>query len=294
MKQFLELGGGVFVTGCVMAVGMLAKMILWGYYVLLGRACKNPDSTGNGTIRYIRDGLSQRLGQGKPVKSVTVYTEKCFAERKFAGIRIPMWENISEQSVLITMLSGAVFALGTMLWECKDDGILQNIFAAAGAGMALMVADMIWGIREKRRRARLCIREHVENFWLVDGVPELSVAESTEKKNVKAGKKKEIKQCKAKDEKRRLTEELLRERRIMEARQIAQSKQAEAAPTEENKTEEPMQMREKSDKIQEKLEETVRNLKHAEEEAAATKASERSKDNSYEALLRDVLAEYLA
>lgn len=304
MKQFLELGGGLVLTGVIFGIGVLARIVLFGYYGLLGHACKRLDGTKNRTVKYIREELKSRLEKGTGIKSVAVYTENCMGEQKFAGIRIGAWESAGMQTVLLVMLTGAVCSLGGMLWECEGKRILEMMFAAGGSAVILMGMDLVFGVKEKHRRSRICIREHIENFWLAGRGLEESESESTEvhsskrelkqaakaeakeakekareakkvlkesirtAKQNKAGKKK----CKAQEEKRRLTEELLRERRQLEAKRIAERKKDESVTPEAT-------------------EETI--LEQVAEEAAAA-TTVPACDNSFESLLRNVLAEYLA
>lgn len=304
MKQFLELGGGLVLTGVIFGIGVLARVVLFGYYGLLGHACKQLNGTKNKTVTYIREELKSRLEKGTGIKSVAVYTENCMSERKFAGIRIGAWESSGTQTVLLVMLTGAVCSLGGMLWECEGKRILEMMFAAGGSAVILMGMDLVFGIKEKHRRTRICLREHIENCWLAGRGFEESETGSTEvhsskkesrqaakaeakeakeeareaKKTLKESRKSEKqkkagkKNCKAQEEKRRLTEELLRERRQLEAKQIAERKKDECAMTEAT-------------------EETI--LEQVAEEAAAA-TTEPEFDNSFESLLRNVLAEYLA
>lgn len=290
MKQFLELGGGVAVTGVFFGIGVLARIVLLGYYGLLGQACKRLDSTKNRTVRYLRDELKRRLETGTEIKSVASYTENCMIERRIAGIRIGAWESSRIQSVLLAMLTGAVCSLGGVLWECDGKRILEMLFAAGGSAVVLMVLDMMFGLEEKHKRTRLCIREHIENAWLTGtGITEAKVDAApvhNKKEDTKAAKKaqkesrrsaKRVKQKsatkkhgKAQEEKRRLTEELLRERRQMEARQFTERKK--------EVTEEVAATQTAGEILQELV----------------TLEESQKEDLSYESLLRNVLAEYLA
>jgi len=300
MKQFLEVGGGLILTGGILGIGVLARIVLLGYYGLLGHACKGLDGTKNKTVRDMREKLKTRMEMGNGIKSAAVYTEHCMMERKFAGVRIGVWESIGIQSVLLAMLTGAVCALGGVLWECEGKRILEMLFAAGGSAVVLMTMDLVFGLKEKHRRTRICIREHMENVWLMglgfaEAETETACVHSGKKKEKKEARRKRVKKsknsekaakqkqekkkrCKAEEEKRRLTEELLRERRQLEARQIAERKKSE--------TEELV------------IEKSV-------EEAAATQTTEvsvqalvstdtsKKEETSYESLLQNVLAEYL-
>lgn len=288
MKQFLELGGGVAVTGVFFGIGVLARIVLLGYYGLLGHACKRLDSTKNKTVKYIREELKSRMEKGTGMKSAAIYTENCMAERRIAGIRIGSWESSRIQSVLLAMLTGAVCSLGGVLWECDGKRILEMLFAAGGSAAILMVLDLMFGLEEKHKRIRICIREQIENVWLAGlgfteaemGATHVHSAKSEAKEVKKALKEsrrsgKRTKQknagkkhCKAQEEKRRLTEELLRERRQLEARQLTERKRNEATVQSISEA---------------KVEEKVPSMEKSVEE-----------DTSYESLLRNVLAEYLA
>lgn len=112
--------------------------------------------------------------------------------------------------------------------------------------------------------------------------------------------------CKAQMEKRRLTEELLRERRQMEARQLAELKSRERAGETAFVKESKTVAEEEAEKTKVFMEETMtlpeeavklpeETLKPKEEIAAEAAEAEAAAalETSYEALLREVLAEYL-
>lgn len=316
MKLFFDLGGGLVLTGGILGLGVLARMILFCYYSLLGHACKHLDRTKNKTVAYIRGNLNGRLKKGTGLRNVAVYTETCMLQRRFAGIRIDTWEYIGMQTVLLAAVTGAVCAVGGILYECGEKQVLKMLFAAGSSAGILLVSDLFLGIREKHRRTRLFLREQIENVWLPDNGAELPEAEggavhskrkkedsgekrrrAVKRKRLECalegkGKKAAGRHGKAQEEKRRLTEELLRERRQLEARQLAEYKRKEAALQE--------QCREK-DKLQEETE-----LNQSFAEAAVTKNAEtivqpaeqteetETEEISYEALLKNVLAEYLA
>lgn len=375
MKELLEQGGGLALTGVMLGIALIARLVLWTYYSLLGAACKNPDTTNHRTLRDIREELLRRLQDGTGVRNVMVYLECRLARAKVLGIRAGIWEGIAERSALLVLLTGALLASGGVLWECEGRMLLAMLFFSVMSAGVLLLLDVFAGLREKRERIRLCIGDYIENCCLAEwdrqygkgqaacAVEEPEAADrrcskgkklhsdkkETKKEKtlqkqavrkakravkkeekarkryfrnsrVRAGKErrkekrlimqlgKEQKQrlCKAQMEKRRLTEELLRERRQMEARQLAELKSRErareAAFLKEGEAlaeelpeempafmEEGIALQEESVRLQEEAmklpEEAV--AESAEAEAAA------ATESSYEALLREVLAEYL-
>lgn len=108
-------------------------------------------------------------------------------------------------------------------------------------------------------------------------------------KKVSHEAKKRRKHGKAQEEKRRLTEELLRERRQLEARHFAQQRNIAVAEQEEK---EPVTVAKECGvpTVSAALPEHDKEQERAREEAAATEAVE----VTYETLLGEVLAEYLA
>ncbi len=375
MKELLEQGGGLALTGVILGISLIARLVLWTYYSLLGAACKNPDTTNHRTVCEIREELLRRLQDGTRIRNVMVYLEYRLARCKALGIRTGIWEGIAERSVLLVLLAGALSALGGVLWECDGRMILAMLFFSVMSAGVLLLLDVFAGLREKRERIRLCIGDYIENRCFMEwdrqygkGQAACAVEEAeavrrkrskekqlhNDKKEVKKEKalqkravriakkavKKEEKarkrylhnsriragrerrkekrlimqlskeqkqrQCKAQMEKRRLTEELLRERRQMEARQLAEQKSRErvreAASVRESKVvaeegpEEALAFREETMTLSEEtvtLQEEV--LKPQEETAAEAAEAEAAAatETSYEVLLREVLAEYL-
>lgn len=297
MKQLLEQGSGLALTGIILAIGLTARFVLWAYYSMLGTACRKPETTKHKLISGIREELCQRLQDGIGMKSVTAYIECRLAECRVLNIRLGVWEGIAEQSVLLVMLFGILSAIGGALWECGNRLILAMLFLGEMSAVILLTMDLFSGIKEKRERTRCCIRDYIENCCFLEwdkqygeGVLAYAAAlaepeeeqgrgrrrkrralhngmretrqekaarkrerrrreklrkreEKARKRYLRSGKRMEKKecirekklmarrqkQCKAQLEKRRLTEELLRERRQMEAKQLAEQKSRERA-----------------------------------------------------------------
>ncbi len=320
MKHFFDLGGGFILTGGISGLGVLARIILFCYYGFLGHACMRLNGTKNKTVAYIREDLRKHLEKGRGIQSAAVYTEKCMAQRRFAGIRMDTWEAIGMQTVLLVAVSGAVCAIGGILCGCEEKQVLEMLFVAGSSTGLLLVLDLFFGIREKHRRTRLFLREQIENVWLPDNGAELPEAEdravhnrrkkedSREKKkkavkqkrleNASEGKRKKAagRHGKAQEEKRRLTEELLRERRQLEARQLAEAKRNETARQEQwRETDRQLAEAELKQSFAEaavtnNAETIVRPVEKAEE----TQMEKNAEELSYEELLKNVLSEYLA
>ncbi len=335
MKELLEQGLGTLIVGTVAATGVIIRLLLLGYYGTLSRACKRFESTKHKTIAYIKADLKQRAEQGQEIRNAMTYTECRLAEGKVAVFRVGGLESVMQYSVLLVVLSGILIALAGALTECGDKFVLHVLFLCGAAVGIFVLVDLLTGIREKDRRIRLCIRDYIENNQIADmermgtkaGEPEekkqsrkerraekraekrsrreeRKAAKSAEKrqkadKPVQATKKKN---GKAQEEKRRLTEELLRERRQLEARSLAEQRkkerEEEPVQAEETPAECPVQQVQAEAAVTECPEHVVQEEDvqvQATKSSVAEESSEgKSQEFSYEMLLSEVLAEYLA
>lgn len=285
MKELLEQGLGMVLIGSIAGLGIITRMILWRYYRKLVKSCREIGASNNKTVAYIREDVNRRKQCGLGMKSTLVYTECRLSECKTAGFRLGVLEGVSEQSLLLVLLSGVLSALAGIVWGCKLKVVLFLLFFSGCTLLVLLLLDLITGLREKHKRVCLSIRDYIENGaitgteYRMQGKeqPKTGKEKKDKKKNARATEKRERrsrgiskkvsvkKHGKAQEEKRRLTEELLRERRQLEARRAVELKNRE----------------------QEK--ETVAEAaftKEVAEEAAVT-------EFSYESLLSEVLAEYL-
>ncbi len=154
-------------TGMILGIGLAARLVLWVYYALLGAACKHPDSTKNKAICNIREELRERIESGIGIRSAAIYMECRLAKCKVLGIRLGVWEGISEQAILLVMLTGTLSSLGGVLWECESKLVLAMLFLGGMSAVVLLSADLLIGLREKHNRTRLCIRDYIENFCLL-------------------------------------------------------------------------------------------------------------------------------
>jgi len=304
MKEWMEQGLGIAIIGGIIGAEVLARMVLFGYYIKLGNACKKIGTAKNKSLRYIKEGLKQQAIAGRDIKNAMVYTECRLAECRLFGIHVGAWEGVTEQSLLLVLLGSALCSLTAVMCNCAKDWSLNCLFFGGVGGILVVFLDIMTGMKARYRRIRLQIRNYIENSrWTEDAeISESDIvkAEVPDKKvrccepTGKKIKEKKVKkrQGKAQEEKRRLTEELLRDRRCLEAKRIAERMERE-------KENEPV-----SDK-----EHIFAQQEQAEAEAAAATAetetiqiaavitSEQEKEEqpemAYEVLLRNVLAEYV-
>lgn len=295
MKEWLESGCGSMILGVAAGSGALVRLLLLGYYGRLYKECRRFETSRYKAIVYIREDLKRRAGNGQEIKNVMTYTEYRLAECKMLGIRVGWLENTLLYSTLFVLVCGIMTAFAGALLGCEEKTVLFLLFVSGVMVLGLLVVDMVLGLRDKYRRIRLMIRDYIDNNWSVraewleDTLMSEELAERTVKKNEKqkrVGEKKYVskdkpakvkarKKGKAQEEKRRLTEELLRERRQLEARSFA----------EQRKREQDVQV--EVEKVQEEAAASVTQCEEAEPENVGT-------EFSYEQLMREVLAEYLA
>ncbi len=348
MRELLEQGLGAGIVGVMVGVGFFTRMILFFYYGTLGKACKNFEETNHKTIVYIREDLKQRAGKKQGIKSTMIYTECRLAECKVLGFRVGGVECVARQSLPAIALSGVLTALAGVLQNCDVKTVLRLLLVSGTAVGVLMLIDMFGGLQEKHKRIRVCIRDYIENTRTVaeeetEPTEELWKPEESGKKAHRKERKEEkkatkrerkeakreqrekkkirradkpVKACKkkrgkAQEEKRRLTEELLRERRQLEARSLAEYRRKERG---EESTAQQMQAEAEAavTECAEAAEVTLTggteaaNVGITENEETREAASNgcdggtevpaqtQTQGISYEALLSEVLAEYLA
>ncbi len=300
MKEWLEQGTGLMFIGAAAGVGLLVRMILFGYYGKLYKECKRFEKSRHKAIVYIKEDLKRRRGNGQEIKNAMTYTECRLAECKVLGVRIGWLENWLLYSTLFVLLCGVMAAFAGALSGCEERTVLVLLFVSGVTVLGLLATDMVLGLRDRYRRIRLMIRDYIDNNWSVRAewmeenmLPEelMERAVKKEKKQKHARKKMSVskdkpvkmktgKKGKAQEEKRRLTEELLRERRQLEARSFA----------ERRKREQDMQV-----EVEQVQEEAAAAVTQCEEPEVADAVIQREESEfSYERLMREVLAEYLA
>lgn len=342
MRELLEQGWGLAGIAAVSGVGVLARLLLLGYYGMLCRACGRFEITKNKTVAYIRDDLEKRAGRQQEIKNALTYTEYRLAERRVCGFRIGSLETAMPYSVLLTGVSSVLLSMAGLLTESEHQTVLRLLLSGGMSVAGLMVLDVVSGLRERNKRVRLRLRDYIENSWAVSGAgasdeeevassflqKRVSRAERKEGRKAERQKKKERKaeqkerkketrktkkklsvdkpkkagkkNGKAQEEKRRLTEELLRERRQLEARSLAEQRRKEREEEQEEQI--PAEMKEMDEPAEQATAETKEPEGPAEqvqaEAEAAAAATEcefiRGAESSYEALLNEFLKEYPA
>ena len=189
MKTWIEQGLGIVMIGGIIGAGLLARMMLFGYYVKLGRACKKIGTTKNKSLRYIKEGLDKYPASGKGIKNVMVYTECRLAECRLFGIHVGAWEGVMEQSLLLVLLGSGLCALAAVMCECTKEHILSCLFFGAIGGVTIVMLDMLSGMRARYRRIRLQIRDYIENCSWTDDTGEIKPAATEEEQPGRKQKK---------------------------------------------------------------------------------------------------------
>ncbi len=338
MRELLELGWGIRGIFGMTGIGVIVRVLLLGYYGLLGNACGHFEDTGNKTIVYIREDLKKRAERRQEIKNVLTYTEYRLAERRICGFRIGSLEGMVAYSMLLTGVSCILFSAAGVFSECRTETMLELLFAGGVSMTGLIILDVVTGLREKKKRVRLRLRDYIENSWIGwkenEGGEDRKTEETelrteknekTEKEIIREKKrqKKENKlkekdmkkrsadkpkksgkkHGKAQEEKRRLTEELLRERRLLEAKSLAEQRRkerAEAAEAEEQA--EAVSATNAEKQVQRDAAQEECSVVQVMEEAAVAECPEeqtevtvtKSPELSYEELLNEFLKEYSA
>ena len=243
MRELLEQGWGITVVFGIAGIGVIVRMLLLGYYGMLGRACGHFEDTGNKTIMYIRTDLMKRAERKQEIKNVLTYTEYRLAERRVCGFRIGSLEGMVAYSMLLTGMSCVLLFMASAFLECGTESTLNLLFSGGTSIACMIVLDAVTGLQEKKKRMRLRLRDYIENSWTEN--KEVQQKERRKKKEETFGKREKRKNRsvdkpkkagkkthgKAQEEKRRLTEELLRERRQLEARSLAEQRRKEREET---------------------------------------------------------------
>lgn len=321
MKEWLEQGGGPVLIGAVTGVGVLVRMALFVYYGSLYKECKRFEKSRHKAIVYIKKDLMQRVESGQDIKNAGTYTECRLAECRLLGVRIGWLENLMQYSNLFILLCGIMTAFAGAVVGCEERTVLGLFFVSGVTVLGLLATDMVLGLRDKHKRIRLMIRDYIENNWSVraEWVEENLFPEELAEKTVKKAEKhkrvrerktvtkdkpvkaKNRKKGKAQEEKRRLTEELLRERRQLEARSFAEQRRKgqEVPVTVEQVQEEAAaavtQCEEPVAVVQCETAGYEESKRETEQNACKKAGPERKEaELSYEMLMSEVLAEYLA
>lgn len=317
MKQILEQGTGVLLCAALPAAGAVLRLAVFGYYTWLERACQRINETENRTIHRLKTEINHRKKNGIGVGTEDAYTVFYLNTCSFAGISIQTMERICSSSALLSLLVCAILSGAGAYLGCATERVIGMLLLGAACATGLLLMDLFLGAEEKKKRILFYFEDLVRNiqgkpeedkkkdaervlaFPLITEINRTGNAEKTTemedvrretKTGVPAAKKEENgkraemtgknrKEGRAQEEKRRLTEELLRERRQLSARQyIEETAASETAAFG------------KGTFGAEVLETEPGNIQKAREECAVTE----NDTDKYEKILRSVLAEFLS
>lgn len=256
MKQFLEQGMGTALCAILPAAGFVLRLVLYGYYTSLENACQKIKETENRTIHKLRAELRRRRKNGERTEPESVYTDFYLSTCRFAGMPVQTLERISRGAAWMSLLVGCVLSGACMYFGSEVKYALGMLFLGVVLTTVLLLIDLFFGISEKKQRIQFYFGEYAKEFFaetggeaekkssdrvlafplkfeknkpepeeeeLEEAEPKKETRRSTAKKD-DAGKKaegavKSRKEGKAQEEKRRLTEDLMKERRQISSRQ---------------------------------------------------------------------------
>lgn len=167
MDKFLEQGYAMKLIVVILAIGVVARCALWGYYKSMLLACGKMNSTKHYVIQHLREQFISRYQAEFGVQNVDIFVDKYLINCRLFGILLSTWESICGQTLWDILLIAALGSFLALLHNLSETLILSTIFAGICGTSLLVIFDGIGQLSTKKRRIRLQMRDYLENCFQV-------------------------------------------------------------------------------------------------------------------------------
>lgn len=154
----------LYIMGGFCTLGILIKFLLFmGYRSFI----KATDSVGTSKKRSIKQmklkfETCYQLKIG--VNNVDIFVDKYVMKRKFCGILLSTWENISGQMITLCLLTASCAGMLGIVYDCGKDIVLFTFLMGAGGGILMVFVDNLVNIDDHKKILQLNLKDYFENY----------------------------------------------------------------------------------------------------------------------------------
>ena len=101
------------------------------------------------------------------VNNVDVFVDKYVIKRKFCGLLLSTWENISGQMITLCLLTASCAGILGIVYDCGKDIVLFTFLMGAAGSVLLVFVDNLVNIEDHKKILKLNLNDYFENYLKV-------------------------------------------------------------------------------------------------------------------------------
>lgn len=157
----------LYVMGGLCAIGILIKLCLFLGYRSFIKASDSVSASKKRWMKQMKMKFETCYQLKIGVNNVDVFVDKYVSKRKFCGLLLSTWENISGQMITLCLLTASCAGILGIVYDCGKDIVLFTFFMGAVASILVITVDNLVNISAHKNILFLNLKDYFENYLKV-------------------------------------------------------------------------------------------------------------------------------
>lgn len=157
----------LYIMGGLCAVGILIKLSLYYGYRSFIKASDSVSASKKRWMKQMKLKFETCYQLKIGVNNVDVFVDKYVSKRKFCGLLLSTWENISGQMITLCLLTASSAGILGIIYECGKNIVLFTFFMGAVGSILVIIVDNLVNISEHKKILFLNLKDYFENYLKV-------------------------------------------------------------------------------------------------------------------------------
>lgn len=157
----------LYIMGGLCAVGILIKLSLYFGYRSFIKASDSVSASKKRWMKQMKLKFETCYQLKIGVNNVDVFVDKYVSKRKFCGLLLSTWENISGQMITLCLLTASCAGILGIIYDCGKNIVLFTFFMGAVGSILVIIVDNLVNISEHKKILFLNLKDYFENYLKV-------------------------------------------------------------------------------------------------------------------------------
>lgn len=157
----------LYIIGGFSFVGIMIKLCLYASYRSFIKNSENVSTCKKRWLKQMKLKFETCYQLKIGVNNVDVFVDKYVSKRKFCGILLSTWENISGQMVALCLLTASCAGILGIVYECGKDIVLFTFLMGAAGSILVAIVDNFANISAHKEILFLNLKDYFENYLKV-------------------------------------------------------------------------------------------------------------------------------
>lgn len=157
----------LYIMGGLCVVGILIKLSLYFAYRSFIKASDSVSVSKKRWMKQMKLKFETCYQLKIGVNNVDVFVDKYVSKRKFCGLLLSTWENISGQMITLCLLIASIAGILGIVYDCGKDIVLFTFLMGAVSSIVVIIVDNLVNISEHKKILFLNLKDYFENYLKV-------------------------------------------------------------------------------------------------------------------------------